>query len=48
MFSDTLQNLLRPSSATSRGARRPLPGRPHPPLHPSLAFIHDRSLRYLI
>jgi len=31
-----------------RSARRPLPGRPHPPIHPSLAFIHDRSLRYAI
>jgi len=37
-----------PLPAHSRSARRPLPGRPHPPLHPSLAFIHDRSLRYVI
>jgi len=39
---------LRPLPTRSRRARRPLPGRPHPPLHPSLAFIHDRSLRYAI
>jgi len=22
-------------------------GRPHPPQHPCLSFIHDRSLRYV-
>lgn len=44
---------LRPSPARTRRAPQPRhqplsAGRPHPPQHPSLAFIHDRSLRHAI